>query len=371
MPHADAEQRQMDRADVDPSARFPEVRGRGAGVQPANPYVALQLEPDVGQAADDAEFMAECARPRTTYLEDLSETIVSCNESPDIFFRYSVNPYRGCVHGCSYCYARPTHEYLGFSAGWDFETKVLVKTRAPALFRRWLARPSWDGELIAFSGVTDCYQPVERRLQLTRGCLQAAAECRQPVAVITKNALVARDLDLLRELAAHNAVRVALSVTTLDQGLARALEPRTSAPAARLEALSALAAAGIPTEVMIAPVIPGLNDSEIPAILAAARAAGARSAGYLLLRLPTSVGEVFTDWLARRRPDAAAKIERLIRETRGGALSSARFGERQRGSGPRAEQIAQTFRVFSAKYGLADRLPPLESGAFRPPGSLF
>ncbi|HMO86662.1 MAG TPA: PA0069 family radical SAM protein, partial [Lacipirellulaceae bacterium] len=264
-------------------------------------------------------------------------------------------------------YARPGHEYLGFTAGLDFETKVLVKRDAPRLLRAFLARPQWTAEMIAFSGVTDCYQPIERELQLTRGCLAVAAECRQPVGIITKNALVARDRDLLAELAAHGAARVAVSVTTLDPALARDREPRTSSPAARLRAIAELTAAGIPTEVMTAPIIPGLNDHEIPAILQAAREAGAVGAGYVLLRLPGPVGEVFVDWLRRRRPDQAAKVESFIRGTRQGRLTDPRFGSRQRGEGPHAEQIAQTFRVFAARYGLDRRPPPLSSASFRPP----
>jgi DNA repair photolyase len=331
----------------------------------------LQLVSDLEQVADDDDYLSTLARPRTEYLVDESQSIVSQNDSPDIPFRYSVNPYRGCAHGCSYCYARPTHEYLGFSAGIDFETKVLVKHRAPELLRQWLARPQWVPEMIAFSGVTDCYQPVERELELTRRCLEVAAECRQPIGIVTKNALVTRDLDWLQVLAAHRAVRVAMSVTTLDQSLAKVMEPRTSAPAARLRALAELAAAGIETQVMIAPVIPGLNDSEIPAILAAAREAGVQRAGYLLLRLPTTVSEVFCEWLKRCRPNEATKVETLVREAREGRLNSARFGERQRGRGAHADQIGQTFRVFAERLGLSGDLPPLNSKAFRPPGWLF
>ena len=241
------------------------IKGRGAAIQPANPYLAVRLETDFEQVAEDAEYLAQLGRPPTEYLPDESQTIVAENDSPDVGFRYSVNPYRGCAHGCSYCYARPTHEYLGLSAGLDFETKVFVKYRAAELLRDFLARPSWQPETIVFSGVTDCYQPAERNFRLTRGCLEVAAECRQPVGIITKNALVVRDLDLLNELAAHRAVRVSLSITTLDSqagphdgathkltGGSASCDPRT-------------ADAGIPTNVMVAPIIPGLNDSEIPA----------------------------------------------------------------------------------------------------------
>lgn len=352
----------MDRTDNRPAPH-----GRGAAVQPDNPYLSAQRVDDLEHVADDQEYLASLERPATEYLDDASQSIVATNDSPDISFRYSVNPYRGCAHGCSYCYARPGHEYLGFSAGIDFETKVLVKRRAPELFREFLARPTWKPELIVFSGVTDCYQPVERELRLTRGCLEVAAECRQPVGIITKNALVTRDLDVLRQLAAHRAVQVAVSVTTLDQTLARVLEPRTSSPAARLRAISELSAAGVPTIVMTAPIIPGLNDHEVPAILAAAREAGACSASYTLVRLPSTVREVFLDWLHRHRPHQAAKVESFIRSTRDGKLNNSTWGERQRGQGAIAEQIAQTFKVFTKKHGLDERLGPLNYEDFRPP----
>ena len=345
----------------------PTPRGRGAAIRPDNPYLTVQQAPDLEHVADDAEYLGELERPATQYLDDLSQSIVSENDSPDIPFRWSVNPYRGCAHGCSYCYARPTHEYLGFSSGLDFETRVLVKRDAPRLLAERLAAPRWRPELIAFSGVTDCYQPIERALQLTRGCLEVLAECRNPTAIITKNALVLRDLDLLKVLAAHDAVRVGVSVTTLDQSLARELEPRTSSPAARLRAVAELSAAGIPTEVLVAPVIPGLNDSEIPAILRAAKDAGARRAGFILLRLPTTVQPIFLEWLARCRPHEAAKVEAFVRDARQGRLNTAQFGERMRGRGVRAEQIAQTFRVFAKKFGLDEPLPPPSAAAFRPP----
>lgn len=346
----------------------PTIRpGRGAGVQPDNPYLTTQRTADLEQVADDQEYLESLERPKTVYLDDDSQSIVATNDSPDIGFNYSVNPYRGCAHGCSYCYARPGHEYLGLSAGLDFETKIMVKRRAPELFRQFLARPQWRPETIMFSGVTDCFQPIERELRLTRGCLEVAAECRQPVAIITKNALVARDVDVLQQLAVHRAVRVALSITTLDRDLARAMEPRTSTPEARLRAIAELAAASVPAMVMIGPVIPGLNDSEIPAILKAARGAGASHANYVLLRLPSTVRDVFLDWLHRQRPNHAAKVESFIRSTRGGKLYNAKWGERQRGQGAMAEQIAQTFRVFAKRYNLDGESQPLNAEAFQPP----
>ena len=345
----------------------PTVRGRGAAVQPDNPYLSTQRVDDFEHVEWDAEYLQSLERPPTQYLDDQSQSIVSTNDSPDISFTYSVNPYRGCSHGCSYCYARPGHEYLGMSAGIDFETKVLVKRRAPELLRRFLAHPKWGGEPIVFSGVTDCYQPAEREFRITRGCLEVAAECRQPIAIITKNALVTRDVDLLSELASHRAARVAISVTSLDPALARAMEPRTSAPAARLRAIETLAAAGIEVHAMVAPIIPGLNDSEVPAILRAVSDAGATRAGHTMLRLPTTVQEVFLDWLRRERPNQAAKVESFVRDMRGGRLNTSQFGKRMRGTGPMADQIEQTFRVFAKRYGLAGESRPLNSEAFRPP----
>ena len=344
-----------------------QVHGRGAGVQPANPYRPLQIEDDLQQVAGDQQYLDERQRPPTRYYEDISQSIVSQNDSPDIGFNYSINPYRGCAHGCSYCYARPTHEYLGLSAGLDFETKVFVKQRAPELFRQWLSRPEWSPEPIAFSGVTDCYQPIERQLELTRGCLETAAECCQPVLLVTKNALVTRDLDLLARLAAKRAVSVAMSITSLNQELTRSMEPRTSSPAAKLRAMEELAKAGVPTSVMAAPIIPGLNDSELPSILQAARDAGASSAAYLLLRLPTTVSEVFLEWLQRTRPDQASKVESFIRSTRSGSLNNSQFGRRHRGIGQWADALEQTFRVFAKKYGFVDDPAPLNCDDFRPP----
>jgi DNA repair photolyase len=342
-------------------------KGRGANVQPANPYLAMRLEDEFEHVAGDAEYLAEVGRPPTEYLPDESQSIVAENNSPDVGFRYSVNPYRGCAHGCSYCYARPGHEYLGFSAGLDFETKVMVKHRAPDLLRAWLARPSWQPETIAFSGVTDCYQPAERQFQLTRGCLAVAAQCRQPIGIITKNALVTRDLDLLTHLAAHRAVRVCISITSLDAKLARVMEPRTSSPEARLRAMRELNVAGVPAQLMLAPVIPGLNDHEIPAILAAARDAGARSASYTIVRLPTTVKDVFLDWLRRCYPDRYSRVESLLRSIRGGRLSDSTFGRRHRGTGNVADVISDTFHLWAKKLGLDGDSSPLNCDAFQPP----
>jgi DNA repair photolyase len=343
------------------------IKGRGAAIQPANPYLRLQTQADLEQIESGDEYLDQSGRPPTEYIPDYSQSIVTENDSPDVGFRYSVNPYRGCSHGCSYCYARPTHEYFGLSAGLDFETKVFVKYNAAELLRNFLARPSWRPEMIAFSGVTDCYQPAERKFGITRACLAVAAECRQPVGIISKNALVVRDLDLLTELAAHNAAHASLSITSLDSQLARRMEPRTSSPEARLRTIRELSAAGIPTSVMVAPVIPGLNDGEMPAILAAAREAGATGAGYVLVKLATTVREVFLDWLERTYPDRRPRIETLIRSTRAGRLNDSKFGRRQRGTGPVADLIAGTFDLWTKKLGYPDDSKPLNCGAFRPP----
>jgi DNA repair photolyase len=274
-----------------------------------------------------------------------------------------VNPYRGCAHGCAYCYARNTHEYLGYNAGLDFETKILVKVNAPELLREFLSRDSWQPEPITFSGVTDCYQPAERAYRLTRGCLEVASEFRQPVGIITKNALIVRDLDLLQQMAKDRLVHVFLSITSLNPELARTMEPRTSIPAARLRAVRMLAEAGIPVGVMTAPIIPGLNDSEIPAILEAARAAGAQAAGYVFLRLPLTVEPVFREWLRRTQPLKVERVEQRLLQSRGGKMSVSKWGERMRGSGEIAEQIGQVFRVFSQRLGFPG-LPPLDCSQF-------
>jgi DNA repair photolyase len=345
------------------------LKGRGSHIKPPNRFEAVHTEPDLEHVEGDEEFLEEAGRAETQYLPDASQSIVTENHSPDIPFRYSINVYRGCSHGCSYCYARPTHEYLGLNAGLDFETKIFVKHQAPALFREFLSRPTWQPEVIVFSGVTDCYQPAEREYRLTRQCLEVAWEARQPVAIITKNALVVRDLDLLQPLAEARLVQVGVSVTTLDATLGRTMEPRTSSPAARLRTIRTLADAGVPVRVMVAPVIPGLNDKEVPAILAAAADAGATSAGYVLLRLPLTVRPVFLEWLERTRPDSRPRIESLIRSTRDGDLNSAEFGSRMRGSGEMSKQISQLFKTFVRKHGLDKPMPKYDCEQFRPPVS--
>jgi DNA repair photolyase len=342
-------------------------RGRGSPIQPPNRFESAHYQRDLEQLESDDEYLEQLADPRTQYLSDQSRSIISENDSPDLPFRYSLNPYRGCAHGCAYCYARPTHEYLGFSAGLDFETKVLVKHRAAQLFRDWLSRDGWDPEPICFSGVTDCYQPAERRFELTRQCLTVAQEAGQPIMIVTKNALVARDVDILAEMAAHRLVRVAISITSLNIDLVRTMEPRTSLPAVRLRTIARLRAAEVPTSVLVAPVIPGLTDSEIPAVLEASAHAGAMSASFTLLRLPLTVQPVFLEWLDRTQPTQREKVIHRIRATRDGKLSDSRFGARMRGSGLFAEQLAATFRLFARKYGLHQKMPALDVSRFRRP----
>jgi DNA repair photolyase len=347
----------------------PILRGRGSPLRPPNRFGETHAEPDLEQVADDPDQLADLAVSPTTYLPDASRSIISENDSPDLPFRYSLNPYRGCQHGCAYCYARPTHEYLGLSAGLDFESKIFVKHRAAELFRDWLARDGYEPETVMLSGVTDCYQPGEREFRITRSCLEVALAARQPMSIITKNALVTRDLDLLAEMASRHLVAVGVSITTLDSALARVMEPRTGSPAARLRTLAALSRAGVPTRVMAAPLIPGLNDSELPAILAAARDAGAQTAGYNLLRLPLTVRPIFLEWLHRTQPTKADRVEGLIRATREGKWNQSQFGTRFRGTGPIAEQIRQTFQVFARKYRLDQPGTALDASQFRPPTS--
>jgi DNA repair photolyase len=331
-------------------------KGRGATTNPPNRFERTRTEPDFEHLESDDPDLSS-SQPHTEYLPDQTQTIVSENASPDVPFRFSLNPYRGCAHGCSYCYARPTHEYLGLSAGLDFEAKILVKHDAGKLLREFLSRPQWKPESIVLSGVTDPYQPCEREFRVTRQCLDVALEARQPLDIITKNALILRDLDILRQMARLGIVRVAISITTLDAGLARAMEPRTSTPAARLRAIESLSNDGVPVQVMAAPIIPGLNDSEIPAVLAAAAEAGASAAGYVLLRLPHAVKPIFLAWLDQHRPDSRQRIENAIRATRGGELNSPSFGQRMRGTGLLAEQISQLFHKFSRHLGLHQPLP--------------
>ncbi len=336
-------------------------RGRGAASNPANRFESISLE-------RDADWNPEQdPAPRTQFLRDRSQSIITYNDSPDIPFRASINPYRGCEHGCSYCYARISHEYLGFSAGLDFETRIMVKEDAPRLLREELSSARWQPQLLALSGVTDCYQPVERQLQITRQCLAVLAEFRNPAGIVTKNHLVTRDIDILMELARHHAVAVNLSINSLDAELARTLEPRASAPRHRLAAVEALAAAGIPVGVLVAPVIPGLNDHEIVSVLTEARKAGAGWAAMQLLRLPLAVAPLFEDWLERNTPGQRDKVLNRIRGMRDGKLNDPRFGKRNQGQGIFAGLIRRMFHAGCRQAGLSEEGPEFSVASFRRP----
>ena len=344
--------------------------GRGAGFNTANRFEAQRTELDPGAMVDDD---GNALPVRTKFFRDDTKSILVWNDSPDIPFRVGCSPYRGCEHGCAYCFARPSHEYLGFSAGVDFESRILVKERAPDLLRAELAKKSWEPQVVAMSGITDVYQPVERRLGITRRCLEVFLDFRNPVSIITKNHLVVRDADLLGALAKFGAAGVAISLTTLDGELAKILEPRASTPVRRLAAIRELTAAGVPVSVLTAPIIPGLNDHELPALLAAAAAAGAVAAHYTLVRLPLAVEPVFSDWLDRHMPGQKEKILGRIRELRGGALYRGQFGDRMTGTGPAAMQLRRLFEVSARRAGLAGREGTMSSRElsaenFRVPG---
>ncbi|PQO25219.1 radical SAM protein [Blastopirellula marina] len=344
------------------------IVGRGTSDNPTNRFERLSVAQDLEHLDPaDTEQFAERKVP-TEYFADVTQSLITKNGSPDIPFTYSLNPYRGCAHGCSYCYARPYHEFLGFSSGLDFETKIMVKKDAPQLFRNFLRKRIWKCEVIAMSGVTDCYQPGEREFKVTRGCLEVSLDARQPLGIITKNALILRDIDLLAEMARHHLVCVNVSITSLEQKLTRLMEPRTSSPAARIEAVKELTAAGIPVNVMVAPIVPGLNDTEIPAILEAAAESGAVSAGYTLLRLPHAVKDIFVDWLKEHLPEHAQRVRSRIEACRGGELTDSRWGTRMRGEGVIAATIAKTFSLFQRRYGLEQRIVKLDTSQFRGPG---
>jgi DNA repair photolyase len=370
------------------------IQGRGASWSPANRFEKLHVDlndvdaplatsVDVVDADPEAEPPSVAARRgeqaltygvpeerrrrATQYFRDSSKTIISRNDSPDVGFETSINPYRGCEHGCIYCYARPTHEYLGFSAGLDFESKIMVKTDAPELLRAELESRRWQPQVVVMSSVTDPYQPIEKKLRITRGCLEMLAEFRNPVAIITKNRLVTRDVDLFRELASYNAAAVNISVTSLDLELQHVLEPRTSAPGARLEAIEQLRDAGVPVGVMVAPIIPGLTDHEVPKILQACAKAGAQFAGYTIVRLPWAVAPLFEHWLEEHFPERKERILGRIRDLRGhGKLNNSKWHTRMTGEGIFAEQIASLFTVGCRRAGIGKR-PQLSTASFRRP----
>ncbi len=344
------------------------ARGRGAQENPGNRFESSSVVPDWEQLPE--EELLEPRRADTVFIPDISQSIISHNDSPDIPFRKSVNPYRGCEHGCIYCYARPTHEYLGFSSGLDFETKIMVKQRAPELLAKALEHPRWEPSWVNMSGITDCYQPAERRFGITRGCLQVLAQFRNPVTIVTKNALILRDLDILREMARWRGAGVLVSITSLDPTLARRMEPRTVSPRQRLEVVARLAEAGVAVGVNIAPLIPGLNDTEMPAIVEAAARAGAHFTHYQILRLPYAVKDLFRAWLAREFPDRQERILDRLESLRGnqGRISDPRFGHRMRGEGVWAETFAGMHQIACRKARLESSILELNTSEFERPG---
>ena len=339
----------------DGARAYRDVRGRGTGMLSKGRFERVEVE----YAPEEEQQVG------TELFKDSSRSVLSFNESPDLGMTTSMNPYRGCEHGCIYCYARPTHEYLGFSAGLDFETKIFAKMEAPLLLRKALKAKSWKPQTIMMSGITDCYQPMERKLKLTRQCLEVLAEFRNPAVIITKNQLVTRDLDLLTELAKYSCIHVVVSITTLDKELARKMEPRASAPQQRLKTFRMLSEAGIPVSVNMAPVVPGLTDCEIPAVLEASAKAGALNAHYVMLRLPYGVKDLFENWLEEHYPLRKQKVLNHIRGVRGGKLYDANFDQRMTGSGVYAEHIAQMFERYRKQYGLVKRGNPLSTEHFR------
>ena len=345
------------------TALGPQTRGRGAKVN-----MSGRFEPFSRSLFDDGwQGLEDLPAFRTQVFEEHPKTIITRNESPDISFDRSINPYRGCEHGCSYCYARPAHAYMGLSPGLDFETKLFAKANAPELLRAELSARNYVPRTIALGANTDAYQPIERSHRITRRILEVLAEFNHPVGIVTKSALVTRDIDILAPMAKKGLVKVALSVTTLDPKLARAMEPRAAAPMKRLEAIEKLAAAGIPTVVMVAPIIPAVNDAEIEAILKTAQTAGAREAGYVMLRLPLEVRDVFKDWLDSAMPERARKVMSLVKSVRDGKENDAAFGRRMTGTGPYAWTIGRRFELACQRLGLNLTRVKLATGHFRRP----
>jgi DNA repair photolyase len=338
------------------------IRGRGVAARPAGRFAREETLPEPDN--DDTPASA----PETELIPEKIRSIISRNQSPDIPFEQSINPYRGCEHGCVYCYARPSHAYMDLSPGLDFEQKIFTKPAAAAVLRQELSKRGYRCSPITLGSNTDAWQPVERELRITRQILEVLVAFRHPVSIITKSALVERDLDLLQDLARDNLVHVLVSVTTLDDELKRRLEPRTAGPRRRLETIRRLSAAGVPCGVLAAPMIPGLNDHELENILAASAGAGARFAGYVLLRLPHEVEQIFEEWLQVQYPLKAAKVLSLIRQVRAGTLNDAQFGSRMRGSGPLATMLAQRFAAACRRHGFTrESEAQLDTARFRVP----
>lgn len=350
---------------ADPEPKPPPRKGRGAHTNATGRY-----EAQTRHAFDDGwgEIGDEPQKLITHVQHEAARTIISRNTSPDISFDRSINTYRGCEHGCFYCYARPNHAYAGLSPGLDFETKLFVKTNAAALLEKELRQPTYRPAVMVMGGVTDVYQPIERGYGVTRAVLEVLQRYRHPVAIITKSQLVLRDLDILAEMAAHNLAKVAISVTSLDPALSRKMEPRAAAPHRRIDAIRLLSEAGVPTTVMAAPIIPTLNDPEMEDILEAAAKAGARQAGYVILRLPLEIKELAREWFETHTPDRARRIFKILRDMRGGKDYDARWWARQRGEGPYARLISDRFHRACTRFGLnADRTHALDCTLFRRP----
>lgn len=352
-------------------SELPQIRvrkGRGAVTNQAG-----RFEPLTHEAVDDGwtaeEELLAASRVETQVLPDSSRTILAKNESPDVPFERSINPYRGCEHGCIYCFARPTHAWLGLSAGLDFETRIFAKHDAPELLRQELSKRSYRPTTLAIGGVTDPYQPAERSLGITRGIIEVLAEARHPFAIVTKSAGVLRDLDLLGPLGKAGLAKVCLSITTLDRDLARVLEPRAATPSRRLEAVRGLAEAGVPVAVLASPMIPAINDMELERILAAARQAGATSASYIMVRLPLEIAPLFEEWLEAHFPERKAKVLSLVRQSRGGRLYDSQWGKRMRGEGAHADTLSRRFRLAATRLGFDERRWVLDTGQFVRPGA--
>lgn len=358
---AEAARRRMD----DPAYRI-EVerrRGRGAAANPTGRY-----EPAQRESFDDGwDLEEELPALPTEVIVEKPRTIITRNDSPDIGYDRSINPYRGCEHGCSYCFARPTHAYQGLSSGLDFETKIFAKPSAPDLLEKELRAPSYEPKVIALGSNTDPYQPVERRFRITRSILEVLNRTNHPVGIVTKSALVTRDIDILSSMADRQLAKVAISITTLDPKLARRMEPRAASPAKRLETVRRLAEAGIPVTVLVAPIIPAINDHEIEDILKAARNAGAQEAGYVLLRLPHDLKDLMRDWLVEHYPDKLNHVFALLQEARGGKDYDAQWGQRQTGIGPYAWMIGRRFETAAERLGLNQRSWKLRTDLFAPP----
>ncbi len=336
------------------------IKGRGAHQNPANRFYKIHYDPEVEEKQSGTP-------KQTEYYKDTSQSIITYNDSPDVSFGASINPYRGCEHGCIYCYARPNHEYFGLSAGLDFETKIFVKGDAPKLLNNELSRKNWKPQVLAMSGVTDPYQPLERKLKLSRKCLEVLLKFRNPVQIITKSELVIRDIDILSDLNRYQAAGVCVSVTSLNHHLAQIMEPRAASPNRRLATIQKLTTSGIPTGILIAPVIPGINDHEIPAILKAASVYGATSASYIIIRLPYAIKDIFDDWLNQHFPERQDRVLNRIRELRAGKLNDSEFHTRMRGNGTISEQISDLFEISRRKYGFGEKGLPLSIKAFRNP----